>query len=254
MNDKITALIPTYRRPKYLRRAILSVLRQTHGNLEVNVFDNSSLDETAEIVRILSEDDARLKYYCHESNIGALANFRFAFQSVKTPYFSILSDDDFITQDFYENAINILNSNSEIMFVILNTLVIDENNNLIFNKFNTNELKFYCNQNRFDAVHSGDIPITWTGMVFRRELAEIYVRMEDEHDVASDIRFLLHAAARYKFAHLSKTGAFFMDHSSSISSGRNNLDLVHYAVQIHRYISIFNDKKIDKHILQYMYL
>jgi len=248
MNEKITTLIPTYRRPKYLRRAILSVLRQTYGNLQVNVFDNASLDETSAVVSSLSEDDARLKYFCHERNIGALANFRYAFQSINTPYFSILSDDDCITQDFYENAINVLNSYPDVMFVILNSLVIDENINLILDTPSTNKLTLYCDKNRFDAFHSGVIPIYWIGMVFRKEVAEIYAKIEDENDVASDMRFLLHAVARYNFAHLSTTGAFFTAHSNSISSGRNNMDLVHHAMQIYRYVEIFNDKKVDEYI------
>ena len=248
MNEKITALIPTYRRPEYLRRAILSVLRQTYSNLQVSVFDNASLDETEEVVSILSSDDGRLKYHRHDNNIGAMANFRFAFQSVNTAYFSILSDDDFIARDLYENAINILNSNPEVMFVILNTLTIDENTNLITNTTNTNKINFYCDSNRFDAFHSGSIPITWTGMVFRRDIAEIFVKIDDDHDIAPDIRFLLHAVARYKFAHLSKIGAFFTANSRSVSSGRNNLDSAHYAVQIFRYIEIFNDHKVDEYI------
>jgi len=248
MNQKITALIPTYRRPEYLRRAILSALRQTYDNLQVSVFDNSSLDETEEVVRILGSDDIRLKYHRHEHNIGGLANFRFAFQSVNTPFFSILSDDDLIAKDFYENAISILNENPKAMFVILNTLTIDENADLIIDAPNTDKLTLYFDRNRFDAFHLGEIPITWTGMVFRREVAEIFVRIEDDYDITSDMRFLLHSIARYKFAHLSKTGAFFTAHSRSFSSGRNNLDYSHYAVQIFRYFEILNDHKVDEYI------
>ena len=33
-------------------------------------------------------------------NIEALENFRHAFKSIDTPYFSILSDDDFLARNF----------------------------------------------------------------------------------------------------------------------------------------------------------
>ena len=56
--EKITALIPTYRRPQLLHRAIVSVLRQTYTNLQVFVFDNASGDTTAEVVTKLGENDA----------------------------------------------------------------------------------------------------------------------------------------------------------------------------------------------------
>ena len=76
-------------------------------------------------------------------NIGALENFRHAFKSVDTPYFSILSDDDFLAKDFYKDAIDVLDNNPETMFVILNVLRIDENSNLIAHKESTNTLTFY---------------------------------------------------------------------------------------------------------------
>ncbi len=97
MHDKVTALIPTYRRPEWLRRAILSVLRQTHGNLQVSVFDDASGGGTEDVVRNLSADGKRVKYYCHENNIGALSNFKFAFNSVDTPWSSPNSVDTWLS-------------------------------------------------------------------------------------------------------------------------------------------------------------
>jgi glycosyltransferase involved in cell wall biosynthesis len=59
MNDTtkplITTIIPTYRRPKLLRRAIKSVLNQTYLHFQVCVYDNASGDETAEVVSELAK-------------------------------------------------------------------------------------------------------------------------------------------------------------------------------------------------------
>ena len=92
MDDKVTTLLPTYRRPKMLNRAILSILNQTHQNVQVCVFDDSSGDETEHVVCSLMKKDGRVKYYHHPNNIGALANFKFAFNHVDPPFFSILSN------------------------------------------------------------------------------------------------------------------------------------------------------------------
>lgn len=248
MNDKITVLIPTYRRPELLRRAILSVLRQTYSNLQVSVFDNASGDNTEEVVRRLSANDSRIKYHCHAHNIGAIANFKYAFKSVDTPYFSILSDDDFLAKDFYENAINVFKDNPEVMFVILNTLIVDENANLIGNREGTHRLSLYQGKKGFDAMHSGNIPLTWTAMVFKRELAQLYADMDDRYDIASDMRFLFRAASRYNFAYLSKVGAFFTDHAGSFSITRKSIDPVHQGVQISRYVEIIHDEHVPQDI------
>ncbi|RKX41747.1 MAG: glycosyltransferase family 2 protein, partial [Thermotogae bacterium] len=70
MNHKIskpliTTIIPTYRRPKLLQRAIKSVLNQTYPHFQVCVYDNASGDETAEVVAEFAKKDPRVKYYCH---------------------------------------------------------------------------------------------------------------------------------------------------------------------------------------------
>ena len=126
MNNKVTALMVTYRRPEFLRRAIMSVIGQTYSNLQLIIFDDASGDETKNVVKSLSKDDERIKYHCHQNNIGRLSNFRYAFESVDTPYFSILSDDDCLSMNLYEDAVNVLDNNPDVMFVILNTLMIDE--------------------------------------------------------------------------------------------------------------------------------
>lgn len=245
---KVTTLIPTYRRPDYLRRTILSVLRQTYGNLQVSVFDDASDDNTDEVVSSLSANDTRIKYHRHANNIGCSANYKYAVNSVDTPYFSIISDDDFLARDFYENAVNVLDSHPKVMFVILNTLVVDEYGNLVGNRMSTNRLSFYCDQDRFDVLHSGNVSTNWTAMVFRKEVAQIYADMDDRYDVAFDMRFLFHAAARYNFAYLSKVGAFFTFHPGSFSVSRNRIDLVHRGVHFSRYVEIFYDENIPQYI------
>ena len=248
MDRKITTLIPTHRRPEYLRRTILSALSQTYSNLQVSIFDDASNDNTMEMVSDLCKADSRITYHCHANNIGLLQNYKYAFKSVDTPYFSVTSDDDFLAPDFYENAINVLDKNPQIMFVIMDTLVVDEDFNLVSQRVSDNTLKIYSDLTRFDIMHSGVIPIDWTAMVFRKEVAEIYNNMDDQYDVSADMRFLFHAVARYPFAYLSKTGAFFTTHMHSASAARNNLDLVHHAVIVSRYIPIFNDQSVDPYI------
>ena len=83
----ITTIIPTYRRPQLLRRAVMSVLNQTMHNFKVCVYDNASGDETAAVVAEMAESDPRVEYYCHSSNLGAINNFNHGMKHVRTPYF-----------------------------------------------------------------------------------------------------------------------------------------------------------------------
>jgi glycosyltransferase involved in cell wall biosynthesis len=104
LQPQITTIIPTYRRPHLLRRAIQSALNQTFTELQVCVYDNASGDDTASIVAEFIHKDQRVKYFCHAENIGAVPNFIYAMQQVNTPYFSFLSDDDVLLPNFYQDA------------------------------------------------------------------------------------------------------------------------------------------------------
>jgi glycosyltransferase involved in cell wall biosynthesis len=76
MLPKITTIIPTFRRPQLLRRAIRSVLAQNYDRFRVCIYDNASGDETAAVVGQFAREDPRVHYYCHSSNIGAWDNFK----------------------------------------------------------------------------------------------------------------------------------------------------------------------------------
>ena len=134
------------------------------------------------------------------------------------------------------------------MFVIMDTLSVDKDGALRGARKSTHKLSFYCDDNRLDAFHAGDFPTTWTAMVFRREVAEIYTNMHDKYDIAADMRFLVIAVARYHFAYFSEVGAFFSYHDGSFSLARKNYDLTHYAVQISRYIEIIKHDEINNHV------
>ena len=86
--------MPTYNRAELLRRAILSFCAQTETGFRLRVFDNASADGTREVVEALASRDARIEYFRHERNIGAIANFRYAMEQVDTEYFAFASDDD----------------------------------------------------------------------------------------------------------------------------------------------------------------
>ena len=86
MEPQITTVIPTYRRPKLLRRAIQSVLNQTYPHFLVCVYDNASGDETEEVVAEIAHRDSRVRYHRYPENIGLVRNFAYGAAQVVTPF------------------------------------------------------------------------------------------------------------------------------------------------------------------------
>ncbi len=105
---QITTVIPTYRRPRLLSRAIRSVLAQTYPDFEIHVWDNASGDETADVVAEIARRDPRAHYHCHPENIGPVRNFAYGAAQVATPFFNFLSDDDILLPNFFALGMRLL--------------------------------------------------------------------------------------------------------------------------------------------------
>ena len=58
---KVSVIIPTYNREKFLKRAIESVLSQTFQDFELIVVDDGSNDNTKKIVKEFQNQDNRIK-------------------------------------------------------------------------------------------------------------------------------------------------------------------------------------------------
>jgi glycosyltransferase involved in cell wall biosynthesis len=64
---KVSVIIPTYNREKYVAKAIESALNQSFKNLEVIVVDDGSTDNTG---RTLERQRNRIRYICEENGAG----------------------------------------------------------------------------------------------------------------------------------------------------------------------------------------
>jgi glycosyltransferase involved in cell wall biosynthesis len=214
---QITTIIPTYRRPQMLRRAIRSVLRQTYPHLMVAVLDNASDDETAEVVAELARNDPRVHYHCHPENIGASANFIYGMERVETPFFSFLSDDDVLLPGFYARAVSDLSRlNDAILFAGTVVMMTPDKKVLAAPLTLWPRDGYYPSPEGFYAMMHYT-HLIMTGVLFRTEITES-VGLLDANLTASDSDLLLRAAARFPLAISREPCAVFVVHPDSLSA------------------------------------
>lgn len=220
----ITTVIPTYRRPKLLRRAIQSVLNQTYQHFQVCVYDNASGDETALVVRELARHDPRIRYFCHSTNIGALANFQYGLTQVSTPYFSFLSDDDMLLPDFYTSAIEHLSAHRKALFFGGSTLHVNSDGLLLGVSPLGWEEGLYEPPNgllrMWEQSH-----LVWTGIVFRREVNEQCGLLDAQYGFFAEVAYELRIARRAPFYVVPRPVAIAMDHNSTASANETLSDI-----------------------------
>lgn len=124
----ITAVIPTYNRPHFLKRSVKSVLSQTYPDFEILIANNNSEVETDQLIQGLCEKDRRIRHLKHSITLPATQNFQAGLEQAKTPYVCFLPDDDFYTPNFFEDTLAAFKRHPDIIFAGgRGTLFIDHN-------------------------------------------------------------------------------------------------------------------------------
>jgi GT2 family glycosyltransferase len=213
---RITTIIPTYRRPRLLARAIRSVLEQAVGDFQVIVYDNASGDETASVVAEFAAEDSRVSYCAHSENIGAFENFNCGLRRVDTQYFSLLSDDDLLLPHFYEQAMRGFADNPSAMVVAAPVILVDERQRAVLVTGDEWAPRLYPPPSALLQMARREHFI-WTAMLFRREVLEVGV-LDAETGLSSDLDLMLRIASRYPIAIVPRPGAIFTIHKASPSS------------------------------------
>jgi glycosyltransferase involved in cell wall biosynthesis len=234
-SPRITTIIPTFRRPHLLRRAIRSVLNQTYKDLKVWVCDNASGDETRHVVASFAACDPRVSYHCHSENIGAVENINYAMRAVNTQYLSILADDDILMPEFYAHAVSAFDNYPLAGCVCTRTLVYNSITNALMHKTKSWRSGYY-EVSIDNVVHMIDDHFATPGVVFKAEVTDALGSLDR---FGSDHVYMTRLANAYPFVILDDSGAIFTIHASSFSrtnSGRDEtgapgpwlIDATHY--------------------------
>lgn len=105
-HSMVEVRIPTYKRPEMLRRAIQSLVSQSHSNFTAFIFDDSIDGEAEGIVSSFS--DERLSYQKNEYNLGCAKSLDKSFSPrpfSDAKFLFVLEDDNVLLPTFIEENI-----------------------------------------------------------------------------------------------------------------------------------------------------
>lgn len=244
-NPLITTVIPTYRRPGLLRKAIQSVLNQSFPFFQIYLCDNASGDETASVVSEFSQKDARVKYYCQSQNIGAIPNFNFGMQQVKTPFFSLLADDNTLLPEFFEDAINTLNAHSEAILFAGQTIMINEKGQKLGSSLASWGPGLVFPPQGLLNIWEKGLP-TWESVLFRREVLESVGFLDPSVNPCTDPDFMMRIARKYAIYISKKPYAIFLRQEQSWGFNRKLDEVVSSLTKIAE--RWFHDEELSESI------
>jgi len=93
-NPRISVIVPTYNRVKFIERTIHSVLSQTYPDFELIVVDDGSTDSTSSTIAALAEKDPRIQYIKHNTNRGAQSARNTGVEAARGEFVAFLDSDD----------------------------------------------------------------------------------------------------------------------------------------------------------------
>jgi len=128
LSPMVSVMLITYNHGEYIRQALDGILEQKcNFDIEVNVIDDCSTDNTQEIVLEYQERYPDIfNCYFNEKNIGHIAtqlNTIRGFQTLRGKYFCLLEGDDYwISPDKLQRQVDILEEHEEFVACAHNTM------------------------------------------------------------------------------------------------------------------------------------
>lgn len=104
---KISVIIPVYNTEKYLKKCLDSVCNQTLSDIEIICINDSSCDNSLDILNEYSKNDTRIKIINFSENKGVGCARNTGIKEAVGEFVGFVDSDDFIDLDFYEKLYNV---------------------------------------------------------------------------------------------------------------------------------------------------
>lgn len=127
----VSVLIPCYNAAKTIDRAINSILNQTYDNLEILVCDDSSTDNTNNILNKKALIDHRIKVYKNLENSGYLKTMNFLFTKSTGDLITTQDADDWSDKERIAKQVSIFTNDEHVKACLTGFSVINEKDNII---------------------------------------------------------------------------------------------------------------------------
>lgn len=124
MSSLVSIAMSTYNGGLFLKEQLDSILKQTYRNLEIIISDDSSTDNTIEIIKEYQNKDKRIVFYQNKENLGFVKNFEKAISLCNGDYIALADQDDIWKNNKIELFLSQIEEN---VLIYSNAAIIDKN-------------------------------------------------------------------------------------------------------------------------------
>ena len=246
IRPQVSIIMPTYMRAELIGRAIKSVIRQTYHNWELIIIDNSSKDNTEEVV--LNFNDKRIRFFkVHNHGIIAISRNK-GIRLACGEWISFLDSDDWWDPDKLQICSEYMNHKVDVIYHDLK---------LVRDKFSWNNRVIRGKQlNKpviSDLLLSGNVIPNSSMIVRKHHLLNVGMINESFDMVGSEDydTWLKLSTITDGFMYINKELGYCYDHDSSVS--KKNMSHSGRAV-IKQYLQVLSVQDRSKVVSVFSYL
>jgi glycosyltransferase involved in cell wall biosynthesis len=212
-DPKVSVVMSVYNGLPYLEAAVMSILKQTFTDFEFVILDDGSTDSTWKALQEYAAQDARIRLFSNESNMGYTRSLNAGFKQARGKYIARQDADDISLPERLEQQVALLDAHPEIGLAGTRRQFIDPQDELldIPDKLTaTDNASIQALLLDINCIHHGSF-------MFRRELLDVIGDYTVELEPSEDYDFCLRAAEVAQLANLSDALYLYRVHPTSVS-------------------------------------
>jgi teichuronic acid biosynthesis glycosyltransferase TuaG len=212
IDNLVTIITPSYNSSQYISDTILSVIRQTYKNWEMIIVDDSSTDNSVQVVEKIISNETKISMIRLTKNVGSAQSRNTALEVSNGRFIAFLDSDDIWHPDKLEKQVEfMLKRKAPISFTSYE--LIDENgaskNHIIHSVEKLNQLDYL--KNTVIGFSTSMIDTKYTGRKFR------FIDIRTRQDTSLWISLLGEGYVAYG---MDNVLVDYRVHSNSISSNK----------------------------------
>ncbi|WP_257675383.1 glycosyltransferase family 2 protein [Clostridium felsineum] len=217
---KVSILIPTFNRPKFLNKSLMSAVMQSYKNIEIVICDDSTNYESKQVVSKYMKRYKNIRYYFNNGPLGkfGLNNMNRCYKLSKGKYINFLNDDDKFHENKIMKMVECIQGYKNISLVTSHRGIIDKNDKVLRDINATKRIKYVnrpiSGREVARTIFSrGNFIGEPTTVLFKKEHIKKFGRLWGKQFCALvDIAAWLQLLSKGRFIYLSDTLSYFRIH------------------------------------------
>jgi glycosyltransferase involved in cell wall biosynthesis len=206
---KISIITPSFNQGRFIEETLLSVINQNYPNQEYIIIDGGSTDDTIEII---TKYEQYLAYWVSEKDNGQSEAINKGFRKATGDIICWINSDDILMPGALRRVADFFEDNKDLDFVNGNTVLIDENSNIITSHFTLMQKRWYAKR--------GIFYINQPAMFWKRNLFDTIGFLKEDFHTLMDKELLIRIFENnFRIDHLERILAGFRVHDMAKSAG-----------------------------------